>query len=193
MKTILFVNACVSRATSRTDRLARALISQLKRRFGDCRVEELTLDGQAMLPLTGRDIYVRSARSAAQDFSDPSFRYAKQLLAADAVVVASPYWEQSYSSWLKLWLEQVSVLNLTFRYDEQGAPVGLCGAKDLYYVTTAGGYLAGHNFGYENLKAVTETFGFRVKPCISAEGLDIVGNDAGKIMEAALAKLPQEL
>jgi len=146
-----------------------------------------------MQPLTGRDICVRAACSASRDFSDQSFRYAKQLLAADTVVVASPYWEQSYSSWLKLWLEQVSVLNLTFRYDERGVPTGLCGAKNLYYVTTAGRHLAGYNFGYENLKAVTETFGLQVKPCISAEGLDIVGNDAGKIMEAALANLPLEM
>ena len=49
---------------------------------------------------------------------------------------------------LKQYLEQISVVGITFKYSENGVPVGLCRADRLFYVTTAGGNEVPDIFGF---------------------------------------------
>ena len=101
-------------------------------------------------------------------------RYAKQLAAADMVVIAAPYWDLSFPSSLKVWIENVAVWGLTFRYSENGQPVGLCRAKKLIYVTTAGGIIGAYNFGYDYVAGVCKVlFGITESEQIYQEGLDM--------------------
>lgn len=71
-------------------------------------------------------------------FDDPMFRYAKQFANADEIVVAAPFWDLSFPAKLKIYLEQIAVAGITFRYTN-GRPTGLCKAKKLTYITTSGG------------------------------------------------------
>lgn len=75
------------------------------------------------------------------------------------------------------------------KYSDEGIPVGLCKAKKLYYVTTAGGpYMP--TFSYEYLRALAmQAFGIPRTELIFAENLDIVGNDAEAILKEAMERV----
>lgn len=174
MKKILFVNACM-RPDSRTLSLARSVLSVL-----DGEVEEVELDRENPAPLDWNAIVSR-------DRSESLLAYARQFAAADTIVVAAPYWDLAFPALLKIYLEYVTVVGVTFRYTPEGIPQGLCRSSRLIYVTTAGGYLAsGGNFGYEYVKALAEGFyGISDVRLVAAQGLDIKGNDPERIMAEA--------
>ena len=82
---------------------------------------------------------------------------------------------------------------MTFSYSEAGEPIGLCRAKTLYYVTTAGGTVVSDDFGFGYVKALANSFyGIDDVRLIKAEGLDLVGADAGKLIDEAVQKLRGE-
>ena len=91
-----------------------------------------------------------------------------------------------FPSVLKVYLENITVYGITFRYSEIGIPQSLCRAQNLYYVTTAGGYIGENNFGFDYVKALAKSF-FEIGDVsfFSAEGLDIYGADVEMIMQKA--------
>ena len=194
MKTILFVNACVNQETSRTQRLADAVLDKMLEEAAaageQAQVEELSLVDAGIEGLDEETLAFRSERSAAKDFTHELFAPARQFREADEIVIAAPYWDLSFPAMLKAYIEQLCVNGLTFSYSEEGIPVGHCLAKRLTYVTTAGGYLGAYNMGFDYVAAVCKLyFGIEESRCISAEGLDIWGNDAEAILASAIAAL----
>ena len=194
MKTILFVNACVNQETSRTQRLADAVLDKMLEEAAaagkSAQVEELSLVDAGIEGLSEETLALRSEKAAEKDFSHELFAPARQFREADEVVIAAPYWDLSFPAMLKSYIEQLCVNGLTFSYSEEGIPVGHCLAKRLTYVTTAGGYLGEYNMGYDYVAALCKLyFGIGESRCISAEGLDIWGNDAEAILADAIAAL----
>lgn len=179
MKNILFINACV-RPESRTLELARLALEQLRGQ-----VTEVNLEREAIVPLTGKTLEQRTAALEAQGAAAPCFRYARQFAAADAIVVAAPYWDLSFPASLKAYIEAINVVGVTFQYNAQGVPESLCKAKELYYIMTAGGPVFA-DFGYGYVKAMAEAF-YHIPTirCVKAEGLDIIGADVEGILAAA--------
>ena len=189
MENILFVDACVNRSTSRTERLAQALLAKLTE-GREARVSTLVLEDADIHPLTGDDVNRRAQLARAGVFDDALFDAAKQMSQADTVVIAAPYWDLSFPSKFKVYLEHLCAQGVTFKYSEAGVPVSLCRGKRLFYVTTSGGYAGELDFGYQQVKAIfTLFFGFDVAECFRAEGMDIITNDADAIMAEALASI----
>ena len=113
------------------------------------------------------------------------FRWARQFSEADVIVLAAPYWDLMFPAKVRAYLEEVTVAGITFQYNEDGIPQGLCKAKRLIYVTTAGGPII-YNFGFEYVKALAQGFfGISDVRMFKAEGLDIQGADVNQIMERA--------
>ena len=133
MEKILFVNSCV-REESRTYRLAGAVLECLD---GD--ITQLDISEADIKPLDRQSLMNRVELSDKGDFSNEMFKYAHQFAESDTVVIAAPYWDLSFPAVLKAYLEAVSVCGITFKYDEQGVPAGLCSVRKLIYVTTSGG------------------------------------------------------
>jgi len=184
MEQILFVNAC-PREGSRTLELARHLLAGL-----EGQVEELPIFEENLLPLNGKTLALRDKMTAAGNFDHPIFKYARQFAAADTVVIAAPFWDLSFPSALKIWLEYVMALGVTFRYDEKGFPCGLCKANRLYYVSTAGGPVLPSHMGFDYVDALAKNyFGIGETACFSAQLLDVVGAD----VETILAQARQEI
>ena len=184
---ILYIDAC-ARKNSRTRELADALLNILSKDDSD--LEKINLYEQELQPITQEIISKRDSDLSAKDFSDSYYALAKQLAAADTVIIATPYWDLSFASILKTYLENISVNGITFYYDENGIPHGLCKADKLYYVTTSGGIIGDNNFGFDYVKALTTAlYGVKEALCIKAEGLDLVGNDAARILAQAKAQL----
>ena len=182
---ILYVNACV-RKESRTERIARAV---LKRLGGE--QEEVKLSEENLLPLSEERLIRRTELIEKHDYSDPMFRLARQFQAADEIVVAAPYWDLAFPAVLKLYLENIYVTGLVSEYTETGEPHGLCRARKLWYVTTAGGpYVPDYSYAYIRTLA-RDYFGIPETELISAEMLDVQGYDAESIVANTIREIEQ--
>lgn len=178
MENILFINACV-RENSRTMQLAQDVLERLSGK-----VSEVKLESENIKPLDRIMLEKRENLTRKGNFTDDMFQYAKQLAAADTVVIAAPYWDLMFPALLKIYLEQVCVCGITFKYIDD-RPAGLCRAKHLIYVTTAGGPIY-FNFGFDYVKSLAESFfGIEKVALFKAEKLDMYGIDTDTIMKNA--------
>lgn len=186
-KPVLFVNACV-RKESRTRRLAEKLLDQLGKPY-----EEICLEGMAF-PVVDEDYLARHDQLiSAGDFQDPMFDLARQFAEAETIVIAAPFWDLSFPATLKQYLEQISVVGITFRYSEDGVPIGLCRASRLFYVTTAGGPIFSEEYGYGYVKALARGFyGIQNTILFKAEGLDVIGADVERILQDSEKQMDEE-
>ena len=177
---VLFINACV-RKESRTRRLAARLLKRMNQPF-----EEVRLD-QVEFPVVNEAfIEMRDRLIAERNFSHPVFAHARRFAEAETVVIAAPYWDLSFPASLKQYFEQINVVGISFRYTEEGIPVGLCRAKKLVYVTTAGGSYVPEDFGFGYIKALAQNFyGISDVRLISAAGLDLYGANAEAILRSS--------
>ena len=186
MKRLLYVDACVNRETSRTERLAQVLLGRLLEQ-GDWELETLVLENEDLQPLTSQSVLKRTECAMAGDFSHPIFDYAKQFAAADVVVFAAPYWDFSFPAQLKIYLELLCAQGVTFTYSPEGIPTGLMHATHAYYVTTVGGFAGEWDYGWDQVRALCQLyFGIPNVREFRAEGLDIITNDADAIMAEAI-------
>lgn len=187
MKT-LFVNACV-RPESRTMILANHV---LKKVGGEIR--EVNLEKEKIQPLDFAGMKERDAVLETKDYSKDMLKYARQFAGADTIVLAAPYWDLAFPAMVKNYLEAVTVQGVTFHYNEEGIPQGLCKAKRLIYVMTAGGPCEGFNFGYDYVKGLCNLlYGIEDVPCIKAEMLDVTGMDVDGILQKAIDEIEKYL
>ncbi|MBR1482215.1 MAG: NAD(P)H-dependent oxidoreductase [Ruminococcus sp.] len=178
----LYINCCV-REESRTDRLARAVLQKLGEGFTEINLYETNLK-----PLDRETLEKRTALIERGDYSDSLFDRARQFASADTIVIAAPYWDLSFPAPLKTYFENIYVTGIVSAYDENGLPRGLCRAKELYYVTTAGGpYDPTYSYGYVESLA-QHFFGIPAAHLVKAEMLDITGNDAEELLKRELDK-----
>lgn len=177
---ILFINAC-PRKDSRTKLLADYLLNKLKGT-----VHERNLSTTTLLPLSEETLARQTFLSTKKDFTDPLFSLAKEFAAADSIVIAAPFWDLSFPALLKLYIEHINIVGITFAYHTDGRPYGLCQAKKLYYVTTAGGPIVNDAYGYGYVQALaTNFYGIPATYCIKAENLDIDGANVENILRHA--------
>ena len=177
---ILFINACVRQA-SRTRRLADCLLAKLNRPYTEVCLQSLTLPAVDEAFLDRRDRLIRE-----KAFQDPIFAPARPFAEADEIVIAAPYWDLSFPASLKRYMEQINVVGITFRYTEQGVPMGLCRARRLFYVATAGGGYVPEAYGFGYIKALAQSFyGIPDVRLIQAVGLDLDGADTAAILRSA--------
>jgi FMN-dependent NADH-azoreductase len=188
MPTLLFINACVRGQDSRTLALAEQLLMRIKEENSKdmaFKIEEIRLSTENLLPLNYERLTRRDELMAAGMSDDTMFDYANAIAAADMIVIAAPYWNMSFPASLKIFFELASVEGITFTYGEDGTPIGLSQANDMYYVTTSGGYIGDCNFGFEYVNALCRLYGVQNTHFVSAQGLDMEGADVSAIMENA--------
>ena len=175
---VLFINACVRAGQSRTRRLAEVLLKQLNAPY-----TELVLSDIAFQPVDYSYLQTRDLLLSGGDYQHPMFDLARQFAAADTIVIAAPFWDLSFPAILKQYFEQINAVGITFKYTEKGYPVGLCKAKKLYFVTTAGGTFFPEEYGFGYIRALAENF-YGIEECImfKAVGLDIGGADEEQIL-----------
>lgn len=175
---VLFINACVRDGHSRTLRLANVLLRQLNEPFTELNLSDIDFQPVDYSYLQTRDLLLSES-----NYDHPMFELARQFAAADTIVIAAPFWDLSFPAMLKQYFEQINAIGITFKYTEEGYPVGLCKAKKLYYVTTAGGMFIPEEYGFGYIRALAENF-YGIKECImfKAVGLDIDGADEEQIL-----------
>lgn len=191
MKT-LFVNACV-RPESRTMILAKHVLDKLG---GD--IIELDLESENIQPLNYERMLKRDELIKDPDGTDDMLKYARQFADADTIVIAAPYWDLSFPAMVKNYLEAVTVQGVTFYYNEEGIPQGLCKAQKVYYVMTAGGPTSmpeqSFNFGFDYVKGLCQLlYGINDVKCFKAEMLDVIGMDVEAILDKAKETIDNEM
>lgn len=177
---ILFINACI-RQESRTNRLAKDLLAHLNETYDEVHLEVIKFPLVDEKFLSNRDKLINEG-----SFDDPSFDLARQFAQADEIVIAAPFWDLSFPASLKQYFEQINVIGVTFCYTQEGIPEGLCRARRLTYITTAGGEYFPEEYGFGYVKALAQNFyGIKDVRLLKAVGLDIVGADTDKILRIA--------
>lgn len=190
METILFINACMrGRKISRTYELADTFLQQYCSK-NECQLQEIDLSVVKATPLDAESLARREALLALEDFAAPELALALQFAAADKIVVAAPFWDLSFPAALKAYLENICVNKITFAYEGDGKIRGRCRAEKMMYITTRGGIFSGpamqnYEMAIPYLKALSGFLGIKEFASLSAEGLDIIGQDAEKIIEIA--------
>lgn len=184
MRKVLYVDCCIRGAESRTARLAEAFLAALPE---DCSVTRLNLMQEGLQPLTGDFFQGRQDLLTAGDRTHPRFRYAYQIAEADLIIMAAPFWDMSFPSLLKIYIENTAVDGITFGSTEQGL-TGLCKASHLVYLTTRGGFYANApqlEQATPYLRAIQEFYGIPHFACVSADGLDVAGFDGDSALQKA--------
>lgn len=178
---VLYINACVRR-DSRTQRLAQALLEQFDDEIQEVRLEDIPLEKSDEAFLDTRDQLIEAG-----EFDHEMFALARQFAAADVIVMAAPYWDLSFPASLKQYMEKVTVNGITFVYTPEGFPKGLCKARKLYYIMTAGGDYAPEEYGFGYIQALAAGYyGITDSKLIKALGLDIVGADVEAILKRCI-------
>ena len=183
----LYINCCV-REESRTNKLAQAVLKKLG---GE--VNELKLYDKTLRPVDKETLSFRTALIEKGDYSDSIFEYAKQFAAADEIVIAAPYWDLSFPSMLKIYFENIYITGIVSEYDQNGMPHGLCQAKRLIYVTTAGGpYDPTYSYGYVESLA-KGFFGIPETLLFKAEMLDVEESNVEEILNRTIMQIMGQL
>lgn len=184
MKSLLFINGCIREEESRTLVLARRFLDCLEGTYEISEVSGLSI------PLDRTALNKRDHLASQKNWQDPVFNEARKFKEADVVVLAAPFWEGTFPAAVHAYLEQICVTGLTFGYDEDGRAVGYCKAERAVFFSTRGGiYSEGENKKDDHaekfLTSIFEMLGIAATDTVTAEGLDIIGNDVDFLMDQA--------
>ena len=185
MKQLLFINACMRGAEG----LCRSFLHEWKNCNPDAEILERDLTAANLPVMTAQLSSQRDAAVEEKAWDSPLLEVAREVAAADLVVIGAPYWDLSCPAVLKVYLEWASTLGVTFRYDEQGQLVGMSRAEKLLYITTGGGVIWGQNYGFDYVKALGAMLGISEAQCVAAELLDVLGGPGEENLEKACLQL----
>ena len=182
---VLLVNACMrGKNESRTYDLANFFLKKYMEIHKDAELKEIILEELNLKPFDKNMLEERD-RAVKEGKDKTIINLAEDFSKYDMIVVAAPYWDMMFPSILKVFYEYIAVSGVTFKYEADGTPKGLCNAKKAVYITSAGGYIGGNNYGYDYTKGLFEFMGIKENYILKAEGLDIYGNDVEEIMNGA--------
>lgn len=180
MEKILFINSCFNYEKSRTLYLANKIFEKfdIDSNFD---FEEIKLKDLHFLPLSEEKLKIRFDQTNKHLFDMDMLTYSKKILSADIVVIAAPFYDYSYPSILKLFIENVSMPNLMYTYSKDGYE-GYARGRKFIYITTRGAILPdSEDFGYLNLDRMFKLFGFKESQIISFGGTDLCDNEYEQI------------
>ena len=166
MRKIFYVDACL-RTGSNTKKIADAIIAKLAERY---EIETVRLS-ENTFPIVNNDILNDRANGIVPE---EYVEMAKKLADADRLVIAAPFWDMSFPSALKVFLENMSLFNVTFGSNEKEC-YGLCKAEKVLYITTRGMNI---NTGdaleqaTPYIKAIGKLWGLGELQVISAQNMD---------------------
>ena len=191
MEDLLFINACVRGQKSRTLQLARRFLGAWQHAHPEAVITERDLCRDRLSPQYPEVLEERDALWSAGKLDDPLFQPARQFAAAGRIVIAAPFCDLSFPAILKIYLERISVTNITFGYDDLGRSVGLCKADKLLLITTRGGdfsipEISWMEMGARQLEALCAMYGISSFQCLTAQGLDDIRNDKEAILAQAM-------
>ncbi len=165
---------------SRTKKLCETFIEEFQKKHPHTQIEEVKLEGDLVVPLTNEEIDKKTEIGLRGDWDHPEFRLAKQFKNADYILIGAPYWDLSFPSILKVYIERVLAANFTFSVENPGER--MCNAKNITYIMTCGGPLI-RDYGYEYIQGIATLTGINSTQRFYASHMDIEGEDVEAILE----------
>ncbi len=130
MQNLIVIDACMRDGESRTRRILEPIVTDLGRRY---EVETIVLDGEDYRAV-GREVLTERGGGYVPE---ETVALARRIAEADRLVIAAPFWDMSFPAILKVFIEQMSLFNITFK-DNGSACEGLCRCEKVLYITTRG-------------------------------------------------------
>jgi FMN-dependent NADH-azoreductase len=166
MKRLFYIDSCL-RSGSKTKRIADALIYRLSDKY---EVDTIRLS-EYDFPVVKNDILnERSNGYVPEEY----VQIARKIAAADRLVISAPFWDMSFPSALKVFLENMSLFNVTFASNEKEC-YGLCKAEKVLYITTRGMNIkTGDEMEQATpyIKAISKLWGLGELHVIAAQNMD---------------------
>ena len=190
---LLFVNCCISQrgSESRTLALAESFLESWRAKHPGAEVE--TVEPETLLALKPFDPEMLDDRDALAGigcFDAPVFALARQFRAADRIVVAAPFWDLSFPTALRAYIEYVSANGLSYHYEADGCH-GDCRAEKLAYLTSGGDAEQPESVGVLYWKQLCAMFGIPKFDYVFAGGLDLDPAKTAEILTEAQKKARQ--
>lgn len=182
---MLVIDCCIRGEKSATRKYYQAYLDLLPSKDD---VEILYLDKLDLKPLTASELAKRDELIAQKKFDDKMFSLARQFMEADEILIAAPYWDCSFPSLLKVYLEHLCVSGLTFAYVNFKL-VGYSKAKRVLYFSTCGGFVGERHLGAEYTAAVCAMLGIEKCMPFTIEGMDVDPAKHDDVLAAGIAKL----
>lgn len=190
MSKILYIKANANQEDSRTFKISDSFIEAYRQSHPNDEIITLDLykEGIDFLPLGELKELHAPAEGAGRDH--PILKYAFQFLEADKFVIAEPLWNLSIPAILKAYIDYITVNGITFTYTQTG-PVGLCTGKKAVNITSRGGDyenepFASFEMGDRYLRTILGFLGIIDFTTISANALDVIGNDVNAIVNNSI-------
>ena len=184
---VLFVDCCISQrgGESRTRALADAFLTAFRAKHPDAEIETVTPEAMlALKPFTVEMLNRRDALAKAGAFDDEVYALARQFAAADGIVVAAPYWDMSYPTALRTYIEHISANGVAYHYEMDGSH-GDCAAQHLVYLTSGGDFEHEDSVGVVHWRQLCGLFDIDRFDYVFAGGLDIDPAQTPALLEAA--------
>ena len=184
---LLFVNCCISQRgeNSRTLSLARAFLEAFRAAHPGAEIETVKPETLLTLRHFGPEMLNdRDALAGVGAWDAPVFALARQFRAADAVVVAAPFWDLSFPAALRTYIEYISANGLTYHYEADGCH-GDCRAQRLVYLTSGGDVEREDSLGVLYWRQLAAMFGIPQFDYVFAGGVDLDPAKAPELVAAA--------
>lgn len=182
---------------SRTYRMSDAFVEEYKKTHPEDEIVVLDLYAEDIDFLPKDKVMEVHIPAQGENREHPILKYAYQFADADKYIVAAPFWNLSFPAILKAYIDYVCVTGITFKYTATGA-VGLCKqeSKAMYIVSRGGEYSTPpadqFDMGTPYLRTLFAFMGVKNFDVISANGLDVIGNDVEAIMSKAIAEAQEK-
>lgn len=197
MSKVLYIKANIKpEGVSRTFKISDSFVEQYKKFNPNDEIITLDLYKESINFLKEKDLNSIFGPKTDESKNNSILKYAYQFAEADKYIIAAPMWNLSIPAILKAYIDYVSVTGITFKYTSEG-PVGLChGKKAIHIVTRGGAYSEGSAASYEMgdryLRTIFGFFGITDFSTVSAEKLDVMGENVEAILENAIKKAQQK-
>ena len=183
MKKLIYIDACM-RAGSRTRRISRPIMTELRKRYA---VETVDLTRNEYPVVDNYTLEDRNQGIVPSEHSS----LAKRIAAADRIVISEPFWDMSFPSALKVFFENMSLFGITFDTNDKEC-YGLCKAEKVMYITTRGMNIATGDpleQATPYIKALSHLWGLGELKVISAQNLDYsTPEEVEQMIEKAVAE-----
>jgi FMN-dependent NADH-azoreductase len=191
MSKVLYIKANTTPGdSSRTFKISNSFIDVYRQKNPDDEIITVDLYKEGISLPTLKDVQSIMGAKNEESRNNSSLKYAYQFAEADKYVIAEPMWTLSIPAMLKTYIDFVSVSDITFKYTKQGVVGLLQGKKAVNIITRGGDFsrepLASMLMDDKYLRAIFTFFGITDFTTISANRLDIMGENVELIMQKAM-------
>lgn len=192
MKKILHVIATPRGEDSRTLKITEVFLENFRKKYPDCRIDELNVTTEPLPPLTVKIVggkYVllggKELTGKLKDAWVDVERHINRFLSADAYLISTPMWNFSIPYSLKQYIDVIVQPRYLFRYTSLGVE-GLVKNKKMVVIASRGGDYGEtsplHSYDYQEpyLRTVFGFVGITDITFIVAQPMDALGLEVGK-------------